>query len=513
MDPNSQHQRRPLALVILDGWGHAPKSNTNAIAVANTPFYDEICKRYPMTTLAASGESVGQSIGALGNAEVGHLNLGTGRRAQTEIDRIKAALLSGEFERNDVLDRAFRKAKEKNTDVHLIGLLSDGGVHSSLENLLAILRLAKQHGLTNVFIHGILDGLDVPARTADIYVEAIEIKLSDIGIGKIASLCGRFFAMDSTGHWERTARAFTTLVHAEGERHTDAVSAIRNSFLRGISDEFISPIVIEGSPDVALAKVKNDDLVVFFNHRADGMQQLVRAVCVADESAAVKPVVDTVCLMEYDRAFNLPAAFRQAPEKGTLTETLSANEVANFKITEAARFQHLTHFFDGGSDTAFPFEEQILVGGHSALQVERPESHSFKIADRVLRGLEAWPSGVFVANLPAADVMATSGDISKTVAAVQFVDTCLEGICDSMQKAGGIVIVTSSHGRCEAMPLQADHRFPHLATGNPVPFHLIGDEIKGLRSDGTLADVSPTILGLLGLERPGEMTGYDLRLL
>lgn len=504
--------RRPVALVILDGWGFAPRTDQSAIAIAHTPNYDDICRRYPMTTLVSSGEAVGQPASESGNSEVGHLNLGTGRPAKTEIDRIRHAIATGEFDENEVLNRAFQKAKANDRDVHLVGLISDAGIHSSTENLFALLRLAKKHGLSKIYIHCILDGIDVSLRTADIYVEALEIKLADIGVGKIASLCGRFFAMDTRERWELTARAFTMLVHAEGERSPDAVMAIRNSFLRGISDEFIAPIIIERASDTAMAKVKNDDLVVFFNHRPDGMRQLARSLCVADESVTVKPIVDTVCLTEYDRAFNLPSAFRQTPERNPLTEILTASDVPTFKITEDARFQHLTHFFDGGADHQQHLEEQILVTGTSTAN-DAPESMSFKITDRLLRSLESTPNGVFVANLPAADLVAATGDIKKTVSAIQYVDTCLGGICDAMKKAGGITIVTSSHGNLEQM--HPDPESGSRGTSNPVPFHLVDDRSAGLllRDDGSLADVAPTVLGILGIEKPNEMTGTDLRVL
>jgi 2,3-bisphosphoglycerate-independent phosphoglycerate mutase len=250
MHPGPTNLDRPVALVILDGWGYAPRTEANAIAMAHTPNYDEICRRFPMTTLAAS-----HGPGEPANVETGHLNIGTGRLAQTPAARIKRAIASGEFQTNEALNAAFDRAKERDSSIHLVGLISDGGIHSSTENLFALLRLAKSKGITKVFIHGILDGVDVPARTADVYLEALEIKLADIGIGTIATLCGRFFAMDTAEHWERTARAFTLLVHAEGERNREAVTAIRNSFLRGISDEFTSPIVIESAPDVPVAMV------------------------------------------------------------------------------------------------------------------------------------------------------------------------------------------------------------------------------------------------------------------
>lgn len=516
MDIKNEKINRPVALVILDGWGYAPRTEGNAIAMAHTPYYDEICRKYPMTTLAAAGEAVGEAADAIGSPEVGHLSIGTGRVAQTEISRIKNAISSGEFNDNAVLQRAFDRVIEKGGDVHLIGLLSDGGAHSSTENLFAFLRVAKRRGIENVFVHCILDGVDVPPRTADIYLEALEIKLADIGIGRIATLCGRFFAMDSSERWERTARAFTMFVHAEGERAMDAVPAVRNSFLRGISDEFISPIVIESAPDEPVATVKTGDLVIFFNHRGDGIRQLVRSLCIPEGESGAKPDVDTVCLTEYDRGFNLPSAFRQEPEKKTLADVLSRLEIRSSKVTETARFPHLTVEFDGGADEPHQFEEHILIPGTSAAAADHtPESQCFKIADRVISGIESSAGGVFVANIPAASLMAETGDIARTRAAIQYIDTCIGGICEKAEQAGGIVILTSTHGNCEEM-LHADSGEPSFAaTANPVPFHLI-DPRNGdvrLRDDGSLADVAPTILGILGIDKPAEMTGNDLRVL
>jgi len=511
MDSAKPMNDRPVTLVILDGWGYAPRTEGNAIAMAHTPYYDEICRCFPMTTLSATGAD-GQS----GNAEVGHLNIGTGRAARTEAARINAAVESGEFLENPVLNRSFARAKEKGSDVHLIGLVSDGGVHSSTENLFALIRLAKTNGLKNIFVHCILDGVDVPPRTADVYLEALEIKLADIGIGQIASLCGRFFAMDTAENWERTARAFTMLVHAEGERSRDAVSAIRNSFLRGIADEFTSPIVIEEAPDIPLATVKNGDLVVFFNHRADGMRQLVRSLCIPEGASGAKPDIDTVGLVEYDPGFNLPAAFRHEPETNSLTDVLAANEVPSVKITEYSRYPHLTWFFNGGVDSPSRWEQQVLVGDPgSRLADTPPESESFKIADKLRRGIETAPNGVFVVNIPAAGLIAETGDVGRTVAAIQYIDTCLGGICERVAEAGGVAIITSTHGNCEAM-LHADSGEPsYSATDNPVPFHFMDFRSNGvtLRDEGTLADVAPTILGILGLEKPSEMTGSDLRML
>ena len=504
---------RPLTLVILDGWGYAPRTDSNAIAIARTPFYDEICRRFPMTTLAASGEAVGQEPNAPGDAEIGHLSLGTGRAAETEYSRIRNAIASGEFSSNPVLTRAFEKAKEKNAGIHLVGLLSDGALHSSMDSLFALLRMAKAYGLTNVFIHPLLDGLDVPERTADVYVEALEIKLADIGIGKIATLCGRFFAMDASENWERTARAFTMLVHAEGERTRDAVSAVRNSFLRGIADEFIAPIIVEKAPDMPIATVKHGDLVVFFNHRGDGIRQLVRSLCLPG-GGGEKPEIDTVCLTEYDRSFNLPAAFRNEPEKNVLSSVLGSLQVPTVKITESVRLPHLTTYFDGGGEETSETEQQVILDTAVPTQLSA-ESQSFKVTDRYLKSLEESPNGVFIVNLPAADLAGESGDIGRTVSAIQFIDTCLGGICEAAHAAGGAVLVTSSHGLCEQIEEMRMGESRAAATANRVPLHFIDHESgqTHLRENGSLCDVAPTILAMLGIDRPSEMTGSDLRVM
>lgn len=483
------------------------------MAAAHTPYYDEICRKYPMTTLSATASGVAQGDEP-GNPETGHLNIGTGRAAQTEAAKIRNAIASGEFMENAVLNGALAKAKDDGSSVHMIGLLSDGGVHSSTETLFALLRLSNQYGLSDVNIHAILDGVDVPTRTADIYVEALEIKLADIGTGRIATMCGRFFAMDSSEKWERTARYFTMLVHAEGEPAQDAVTAVRNSFLRGISDEFIAPIVVESEPGIPAARVKNGDLVIFFNHQADAMRQLARSLCLPEGASGAKPVVETVCLTEYDRSFNLPAAFRPDPETNTLTSILAAHQIPIFKITESARLAHLTQFFDGGTDLSA--EQHVMVTGASANGgYAQPESQSFKIADTVRHSVESSPHGLFVVNIPAADLMAETGDLGRTIAAIQFVDTCIGGICDKVREYGGAVLITSSHGNYEAMIHAEGGESNTLSTINPVPFHYVDDLGPGVRlQDGrSLQDIAPTILGILDIEKPDEMTGSDLRLI
>ncbi|HEX8636990.1 MAG TPA: 2,3-bisphosphoglycerate-independent phosphoglycerate mutase, partial [Pyrinomonadaceae bacterium] len=361
---NGHNEKRPLALVILDGWGYSPKREGNAIALAHTPFYDEIAAKYPKTNLSASGARVGLTPDSAGNSEVGHLNLGAGRIVKTEVSRIADAVKSGSFFENRALKKAFAAARTNNSAVHLIGLLSDGEVHAKPENLFALLRMAKAENAKDVFVHAILDGRDVAPRTADIYAEALEIKLAEIGVGHVASLCGRYYAMDANQNLERTARAYTMLVHAEGERAFDAVTAIRGSFLRGISDEFIAPVILEKEPGKPIATVKNGDVVIFFNHRADGMRQLVKSLAVAgasDFAVFGKPRIETVCLTEYDRGFNLPVAFRTETEANVLAQVFAERGVLNCRLTETERYPHLTYFFNGGVENEHPCEQRVLV--------------------------------------------------------------------------------------------------------------------------------------------------------
>ena len=504
---------RPLALIILDGWGLSPSSKGNAIALARTPYFDAVCAKFPKTSLAASGSRVGLAADAPGNAEVGHLTIGAGRIVETDVARIAKAVASGAFLENPVLRSAFGKASGTGSAVHFIGLLSDGGIHASQETLFGLLRMAKREGVREAFVHGILDGRDVMPRTADVYVDALEIKMADIGVGKIASLCGRFYAMDSAENWERTARVYTMLVHGEGERSFDSISAIRASFLRGISDEFIAPIIIEKTTDVPLATVKAGDLVVFFNHKPEEMRQIVRSLSVADPSAA-KPKIDTVCLIEYGPSFGLPVAFKRPAEQNVLAQIFEQNGVQNYRITESARTPHVTGYFNCNTGSGNIHESHIVIPAAAVQTLEtEPESKSFKIADRLLRGIESDNQGVFVVNFPASDLLAETGNLEKTVESVQFVDTCLGGVLDKMREVNGVAVITSSHSGCEEMT-DANGLSKSEPKGNPVPFHLVDHMASGIRlaENGSLEDVAPTILGLLGIEKPSEMTGRDLRL-
>jgi 2,3-bisphosphoglycerate-independent phosphoglycerate mutase len=496
---------RPLALIILDGWGDSSLREGNAIAAAHTPFYDEVCRLYPRASLAAAGPSVGLPSNSPGTPEVGHLNLGTGRVVRSNISRLSDAVRSGEFFTNKVLQQAFGRSASKGSAVHLIGLLSDAGLNSSLENLFALLRMAKAENVSEVFVHCILDGRDCLPRTADVYVDALEIKMSEIGIGRIASLCGRFYAMDTAGKWERTARAFTMLVHGEGERASEPKTAIRNSFLRGIAEEFIAPVVLTDSGDKPLAMLKEGDTAIFFNHRADGMRQLVKSLA----GSAGRPVdadAALICLTEYDASLGLPVAFPVETQNNFLAQVLANNGIGNCRITESERSAHISYLFNGGSDMDLPGESHAHIASPKRDSFEMaPELSSFKIADRFRQEIAVGGGEVYFINLPASGIVAETGNFHKTVESVQFVDTCLGGILDSLAAANGMAVITSSYGNCCEMQTEG--------AGAAVPLSIVDQGSFQIRPDGSLQDVAPTILGLLGLEKPPEMSGNDLRII
>ena len=501
-------------MLILDGWGISTRSERNPVFQAFTPNYDDLRARYPYTELLASGKSIGLPDGAPGNSEIGHMNIGAGRVVKSDATQISESIRNGSFFENEVLLAGMNKAAAGDGDLHLIGMLSDGDVHASPETLYALLRMAKRTGVKEVYVHGILDGRDVPPRTADIYVEALEIKMADIGLGKIATLCGRFFAMDSSEHWERTARAFTMLALADGERSLDPRTAIRNSFLRGIADEFIAPIVIEEFPDVPVAMVKNGDTVIFFNHRGDTMKQLVRSLAVPEAGSArgpAKPKIDAICMTDYEPNYGLMAAFAPALNESSVASVLNDLKVPNFRITDADRLPHITSFFNCGSDVAGAYEQHIVLpAANPSTRETEPEMNSFKVTDELLQALDSNSGGVFVVNLPAPDLVAETGNHERTIEAVQYIDTCLGGIVDKIREVNGIGLITSSHANNSA----ADSGVAASAVSSRVPFHLIDDATGSvaLRSGGSLQDVGPTLLALAGIETPPEMTGRDLRL-
>jgi 2,3-bisphosphoglycerate-independent phosphoglycerate mutase len=510
-------KRGPLALIIIDGWGYRPEREGNAIALAAKPFYDELVEKYPHTLLEASGSRVGLPAGVMGNSEVGHLNMGSGRVVRMDVSRIDYAIETGEFFINPVLVEAMELAKSGGKALHLMGLISDGQVHSSQEHLYALLRMAKERGLQRVYVHCFLDGRDTPPASAYGYVEALQVKCGEIGAGRIASIIGRFYAMDRDKRWERTERAYKVLVHAEGERAIDPVEAIKRSYERNVTDEFVEPIVIERETKEPVAVMEDGDSVIFFNFRPDRARQITRALTEPGFGAfptSQRPTVRLVCFTQYDATFNLPVAFGPQSHQNVLAEVFGNLGVRNFRLAETEKYAHVTYFFNGGVEQEYPCERRLLVPSPKVMTYDlEPAMSAFKVTDKVLRAIDEGETDVFIVNFANPDMVGHTGKLDKTIEACQYVDTCLGWITKAMRQRRGITLITADHGNAEQMiDLQTGH--PHTAhTTNLVPFHLIDEASVGLklRDGAALEDVAPTLLGLLGLETSAEMTGRDLR--
>jgi len=507
----------PLALIIIDGWGYSSRREGNAIAMAATPYYDELCENYPQTLLEASGSRVGLPEGVMGNSEVGHLNIGAGRVIRMDVSRVDHDIATGEFFRNPVLLAAMDRIKKPGKALHLMGLISDGQVHSSQEHLYALLRLAKQCGLERVFIHCFLDGRDTPPSSAAHYVAALQKKTEEIGSGQIASLIGRYYAMDRDKRWERTQRAFELLIKGKGEPAADPVAAILRSYERGITDEFIEPTVIVDADSEPVATIQDGDAVIFFNFRPDRARQLTRALVIpgfVDFDASNRPQIDFVCFTLYDRSFPLPVVFAPHDHKNVLAEVWGKICVRNYRLAETEKYAHVTYFFNGGVEKEHACERRLLVPSPRISTYDlQPEMSAFKVTDKVLRAIGERETDIFIINFANPDMVGHTGKLDKTIEACQFVDTCLGWITKGIRQARGSTIITADHGNAEQM-IDPQSGEPHTAhTTNPVPFHLIDDASRGLklREAGALEDVAPTLLGLLGNDKPKEMTGRDLR--
>lgn len=510
-------KRGPLVLIVIDGWGYSASTEGNAIALASTPFYDELTNNYPHTLLEAHGSRVGLPPGVMGNSEVGHLNIGSGRVIRMDVSRIDHDIATGEFTKNEVLTGVIERAISRKRPLHLMGLLSDGQVHSSQEHLYSLLKLAKQLGQERVFIHCFLDGRDTPPASATTYVAALQRKIEEIGVGEIATIVGRYYAMDRDKRWERTQRAYELLVHAQGERAADPIAAIKQSYEKGITDEFVEPIVMVGDGLEPKAVIESDDSVIFFNFRPDRARQLTRALTIQGFSEFPvddRPKIDFASFSMYDVTFPLPVAFPLQHHTNVLAEVFGGLCVRNYRLAETEKYAHVTYFFNGGVEQEFSCERRLLVPSPRIPTYDlAPEMSAFKVTDKVLREIEAGETDVFVINFANPDMVGHTGKLDKTIEACQYVDTCLGWITKAVKSAGGITIITADHGNAEQM-IHPTTGQPHTAhTINPVPIHLIDEDSRGvrLREGGALEDVAPTVLGILGLEKPVEMTGRDLR--
>jgi 2,3-bisphosphoglycerate-independent phosphoglycerate mutase len=509
--------KRPLALIILDGFGYREEREGNAIAQAEMPFYRELREKYPHTLIEASGECVGLPKGVMGNSNVGHLCMGAGRVVRTDLEHINHEINSGGFFHNLALNAAMDSAVKHVRALHIMGLLSDGMVHSSQEHAYSLLRMARDLEVKRVFLHCFLDGRDTPPESAEKYVEALQEKCRETGVGQIATLCGRYYAMDRDRRWERTERPYRLLVQGEGERATDPVAAIKKSYERGVTDEFVEPIAITNADGQPTATIQDGDSVIFFNFRADRARQITSALAVPgfdDFPTPGRPHTHFVCFAVYDKTYPLPVAFPPELPRNILADVFAVNGVNNFRLAETEKYAHVTYFFNGGTEREFPHEKRLLVPSPKIATYDlAPEMSAFKITDKFLRAIEERETDVFVVNFANPDMVGHTGMLDKTIEACQYVDTCLGWITKAMQGVNGTTLITADHGNAELM-IDPETGEPHTAhTSNPVPFHLIDEDHFGvkLREGGALEDVAPTMLSLLGIEKPAEMSGKDLR--
>jgi 2,3-bisphosphoglycerate-independent phosphoglycerate mutase len=506
---------RPVALIVLDGWGYRPETEGNAIALANTPTWDSLWGRGPRTLLEASGLRVGLPEGQMGNSEVGHLNLGAGRVVMQDLVRISSAITDGSFFNNSALTAACRQVKKNDGTLHLMGLIGSGGVHAIDTHLYAMLELAKREGLNRVAIHAFLDGRDTLPKSALGFMEELLDHIRKIGSpAKIASVSGRYYAMDRDQRWDRTGLAYRAIVLGEGPPVTDPLDAIRKTYEAGKTDEFMLPVVVTENGK-SVAPMKDGDAVICFNYRSDRMRQIVRALIDPDFDGfdvSRRPKVSVVTLTSYDKTFDVPVAFEPTSMSRILAEVLSSRGLDMLKTAETEKYPHVTYFFNGGVEAPFPCEHRVLVPSPKVATYDlMPEMSAAGVTDALVKGITSGEHDFILCNYANADMVGHSGSIPATIKAVETVDQSLARVLTAAESAGMRLIVTADHGNAEMM-IDPETGGPHTAhTTNPVPLVVVDwEQEQRLRSGGALCDVAPTILSMLGIEQPPEMTGITL---
>jgi 2,3-bisphosphoglycerate-independent phosphoglycerate mutase len=509
---------KPIVLTVLDGWGYSPETKGNAIYLARKPNYDALLKQFPNTLIQASGPHVGLPEGQMGNSEVGHLNMGAGRIVHMDITRIDLLIQSGEFFRQPLLLEAMERGRKNR--LHLIGLVSDGGVHSHLEHLFALLRLAADKKVGRVFVQAITDGRDTPPTSGAGYLRQLQQKLREYGTGQIATVAGRFYAMDRDNRWERIEKAYRAIVHGEAEdRSADPVAALAASYERGVTDEFVMPIVVTrpgGSEPVG--PIRDDDAIIFFNFRADRARQMTRALVEPGFDRIRDPArpgnLLLVAMTQYEKTWPW-LRYLLAPEKleHILAQVFGEMGFRNLRVAETEKYAHVTYFFNGGIEKPYPGEERILVPSPKVPTYDlKPEMSAAGITDTVVKAIEQGEFDVIIMNFANADMVGHSGKLEAAIRAVETVDECLGRIRPAIERRCGVWIITADHGNAETM-IDPATGGPHTYhTTNPVPFILASEEDNtGLAPGGALRDIAPTMLDLLGVPAPKEMTGRNLR--
>ena len=507
--------KKPTVLMILDGYGLRDKTEGNAVALANTPVMDKLMAEYPFVKGNASGMAVGLPEGQMGNSEVGHLNMGAGRIIYQELTKITKAIEDGDFFENQALLAACKNAKENNTALHMMGLVSDGGVHSHNGHIYGLLELAKRQGVEKVYVHCFLDGRDTPPASGKEYVEALEAKMKEIGIGEVASVSGRYYAMDRDNRWDRVERAYNALVKGEGVQAESATAGIQASYDADKTDEFVEPMVIvkDGAP---VATVKDGDSVIFFNFRPDRAREITRTFCDDnfegfDRGERVKTTF--VCFTEYDVTIqNKQVAFVKEEITNTFGEFLAAHNMTQARIAETEKYAHVTFFFNGGVEEPNKGEDRILVKSPKVATYDlKPEMSAYEVCDKLVDAIKSDKYDVIIINFANPDMVGHTGVEDAAIKAIEAVDECVGKAVDALKEVDGQMFICADHGNAEQLIDETTGEPFTAHTTNPVPFILVNaDPAYKLREGGCLADIAPTLIELMGMEQPKEMTGKSL---
>ena len=499
--------KKPLTLIIMDGFGLDPNTEGNAIHAAATPNLSRLFAENPFTSIGASGMDVGLPDGQMGNSEVGHTNIGAGRVVYQELTRITKSIRDGDFQENEVLCTAMENAKSH--ALHLIGLLSDGGVHSHLTHLFGLLDMAKASGVEKIFVHCLMDGRDVPPTSGKDFVAQLQDKLTELGVGSIATVMGRYYAMDRDNRWDRVEKAYAAMVYGEGVQNTDAVAAMAASYEDGVTDEFVVPTVCDPTGTIG-----ENDSVVFFNFRPDRAREITRTFVDPDFSGFERKngffPLTYVCMTQYDATMpNVQVAFRPQSLTNTLGEYLGKNDMTQLRIAETEKYAHVTFFFNGGVEREFPGEDRVLINSPKVATYDlQPEMSAYPVCDAVVDRIRSGKYDVIILNYANCDMVGHTGVFDAAKAAVEAVDTCVGKTVEAVLEMGGTALITADHGNADRMTEEDGSPFTAHTT-NPVPFCVIGHDCT-LREGGRLCDIAPTMLEILGLEQPAEMDGTSL---
>lgn len=505
---------RQYLLMVMDGVGLNDEEKGNAFKMANTPNLDRLIAKYPNTHIATSGMAVGLPEGQMGNSEVGHTNIGAGRIVYQELTRITKEIEDGNFYNNEEFLNAIKNVKKNNSSLHIMGLVSDGGVHSHNSHLYALLELAKRNNVENVYIHAFLDGRDTPPTSAIEYIKELEEKINEIGVGKIATIAGRYYAMDRDKRWEREKMAYDAIVNGVGNKFKTAQKAIENSYEAQEFDEFVKPIVITNDDGVAIGKLQDKDSAIFFNFRPDRARQITRIITEPDFNEFEKvdmPNIYFVTMTEYDETLNhVHIAYKPQVLKNTLGEVLSTRGYTQLRCAETEKYAHVTFFFNGGEEKVFNGEDRILIPSPKVATYDlKPEMSAYEVTDKIVEAIDSKKYDVIIMNYANGDMVGHTGVIDKAIEAVETLDTCVGKVISKIEEVDGEALITADHGNCELML--------DLKTGEPITSHstfdvpliVVSNRVKSLKK-GRLCDLAPTLLELMGESKPQEMTGENL---